>query len=78
MTFEEEYPNYSLSDADIPVDGDYVSRDFGSPSVYRCKCGQLTRWWSISFMAYYCSAECLNSEWESYWKACQSAPKEVE
>ena len=32
-------------------------------------CDNLTSWASISFLAFYCSEECLDKEWHNYFKA---------
>jgi hypothetical protein len=67
MKFSEKFQVDEMDVQQFPVNGDEVVASLGS---YLCAtCGEKTRFYSISFLAYYCSEECLEDEWDRFKKA---------
>ena len=66
-TFDQIFPNLTPDSTYlIWVDGDEVRVTF---TVHECGiCKKSTKFYSISFGAFYCSIKCLNQEWQGYWK----------
>lgn len=64
-TFDEMFPNLKWEDTYlIFIDGDEMR-----VGLHQVKCGicnNHTKFYSISFMAAYCSPNCLKAEWERY------------
>lgn len=55
----------------VNTNGDQV---ISTPTTGECRtCGDFTTWVSVSFCTYYCSAECLEKEWEGYFNEARSA-----
>ena len=66
-TFEEIFGHKITPDSEylIYIDGDEIRMETESK---KCSvCDNLTRFFSISFMANYCSIKCLNKDWKSYF-----------
>lgn len=66
-TFDQMFPNLKWGDTYlIYIDGDEIRV---APHVVKCgRCENQTRFYSISFLAPYCSLDCLNEEWKLYDK----------
>jgi hypothetical protein len=67
MKFADMFQVGEMDVQQFPVDGDEVVSGLGT---YKCAvCKEDTRFYSISFLAYYCSEECLKSEWDGFIEA---------
>lgn len=62
-TFDQQHPHRTQA----TCNGDTIVRQEQSGKC--CKCGTSTQWASLSFMAYFCSAACLDAMWREYWAA---------
>ncbi len=59
-----------LPDDYAEVDGDALVKCPRAEPCSRPECGHaLTHWASTSFIAFYCSRECLTREWDEYFAA---------
>lgn len=72
MKFEELYPDSVYLDQK-DFEGDTVAKGILHQC---CICHKEAYWCSISFLAYFCSEECLRKEWENYAIAYNNGVRE--
>lgn len=56
--------DFDDSQGDIYCDGDALF--YTEPGGACAKCGKHCHYSSVSFMAWYCSSDCLNAEWKGF------------